>query len=388
MVAPRRLFRTVQVGSNVSEEGDPIMRSVVISEAAVWAVPWYAYCVEFEQVLVELLDADVIEVRPRSGRLAKAAQSHYRLRNAASRVPAARPYSWNPQQQRYDLAVVVVSDLSQLSLLTALPGWRSIADRFVAYVFEVWPAWVPAARRAISGVVDRLDHLFVGIEMGVDDLRAASSRPVTFLPPAVDVLQVAAIADPQGKRIDVSNRGRRDTAQHAALQEWARTTGGFYEFDTGPLKSVESPSVHRRHFYEQTARSHLFVANSARFDMPELHRGQSEFGLRYFEALACGTVIAGQHPSTTSVERTLGADVHLLSLPVGADTLPGPVREVLGDAALATELGLENRRVALTRHDVLHRWEFMSATLELPEPVGVEARRQRLAAAHTEITRA
>jgi len=101
------------------------MRSVVVSEAALWAVPWYAYCVEFEQVLVELLDADVIEVRPRPGRLAEAARNHYRLRNAAARVPMARPYVWNPDDQPYDLAVVVVSDLSQLSLLAALPCFSS-----------------------------------------------------------------------------------------------------------------------------------------------------------------------------------------------------------------------------------------------------------------------
>jgi len=363
------------------------MRSVVVSEAALWAVPWYAYCVEFEQVLVELLDADVIEVRPRPGRLAEAARNHYRLRNAAARVPMARPYVWNPDEQPYDLAVVVVSDLSQLSLLAALPGWRNIADRFVAYVFEVWPAWVPAARRTLAGVVDRLDHLFVGIETGVADLRAETRRPVTFVPPAVDVLQVATITDPQGKRIDVSNRGRRDAAQHAALQEWARTTGGFYEFDTGALTSVESPSLHRRHFYEQAARSRVFIANRARFDMPELHLGQSEFGLRYFEALACGAVLAGEHPSASAIERTLGADVQLLALPVGAHTVPDPVREVLESGSLSTELGLANRRAALMRHDVLYRWEHMAAALDLPEAVGAEARRRRLLAAHAEITR-
>lgn len=354
------------------------LRAVVVSEAKLWDMPWHAYCVEFEQVLAEVLDADVVDIVESGGALADRLRHRYRVRNTIARLGGPRPYSWNVGDTEYDLAVIVASDLQQLSVLASLPGWRRIANRFVAYVFEVWPTWLPAAQLLIGDVVERLDHLFVGIESVVPQLEQCTTTPVTFLPPAVDVLAISPVTEVAQKRIDVSNRGRRHPVQHEILLRWAEASGAFYEFDTAAPTAVSNPRDHRAHFYEETARSLAFVANMARFDLPELRGDSHEFGLRYFEALACGTVPVGVHPPVAAQQRVLGSLSGLIDFPVEPAEMPAALVDLLADRPAALELGLANRRLALQYHDVLHRWDDMSAALRIGPTPGTERRRARL----------
>jgi hypothetical protein len=352
--------------------------AVVVSSRRLWDLPWTAYCTELESVLAELLDADTVEIERRDGRIAAALAPRFRARNVAARWSSLRSFDWELPDRRYDLALVVVNDLRQLGVLAALPSWRSLARTFVAYVYEIWPAWVPAASPVIDQVVEHLDHLFVGIRVGAEAVQASTSTPVSFLLPAVDTLAIGPAVTVDDRRIDVSNRGRRDPRQHALLVDWARRTGAFYEFDTLRDGIVADPLEHRRHYYEQTTRSRAFVANPARFDLPELSAGAVEVGLRYLEALACGTVLVGDHPRGSSCRRVLGDPPGVAVLPAGAPTLGVELEQLLGDPATLHELGLANRAWALGHHDVVHRWEVMAAALGIGGTPGVDERRAAL----------
>jgi hypothetical protein len=237
---------------------------------------------------------------------------------------------------------------------------------------------VPAASPVIEQVVAHLDHLFVGIRVGAEAVQAATSTPVSFLLPAVDTLAISPAVSVDDRRIDVSNRGRRDPRQHELLASWARRTGAFYEFDTLRDGVVAEPFEHRRHYYEQTARSLAFVANPARFDLPELSAGVAEVGLRYLEALACGTVLIGDHPPGSACRRTLGDPPGVADLPAGAPALGGELEQLLGAPSTLHELGLANRAWALAHHDVVHRWDVMAATLGITGPAAVDQRRAAL----------
>lgn len=355
--------------------------AVVVSQRNLWDVPWVAYCTEFEDVLVDILGADTATLRRVDGRVAAALEPRFRLRNLAARWPPLRTFTWDPPRHTYDLAVVVVNDLRQLGVLAAIPSWRSLARTFVAYVFEVWPVWVGPASPVVREVVDRLDHLFVGIRSGAEALETCTTAPVTFVPPAVDVLAAPVFADPADRRIDVSNRGRRSGAQHVALSEWAHRTGAYYEFDTLLDARLADGREHRRHYYEQIARSRAFVANPARFDLPELCGAAQEVGLRYLEALACGTVVLGGHAGSPVLRRVLVDPPGFVELAVDAEHLGLDVQELLGDHRTLLELGLANRSLAVAHHDVLHRWQLMAAELGLALTPGANVRGDALAAA-------
>ena len=359
--------------------------AVVVTESPLWNVPWFAYCVEFERVIASVLDADTIEISRRPGTVPKLLADRHRARNLSKRVKSLRSFDWNAGEKHYDLAVIVVSDLNQLGVLAAIPGWRSIADRFIAYVFEVWPVWLPAAAGAFTDVIDHLDHVFVGLEKVIPHMQALTKTPVSFVPCGVDVLQVKPPTSIEGKRVDVSNRGRRDKGQHQMLVQWAAANDKFYEYDTGGLANVESPDGHRRHFYEQAARSRAFVANLARLDQADLRGGVAEVGLRYYEAVACGSVLIGEHPPRDMIERSLGNPPGLFDLPGGCTSMPGDIGEMLTDDRAVIDLGVANRRVGLQHLDVSHRWDVMASALGLGDTTGVVARRAALAAELAEL---
>ncbi len=362
-------------------ESLPSVDALLVSPRRLWDVPWTAYCSEFETVLAELLGAETVEIERGQGRLERALAPRFRARNAAARWTPVQAFSWQRPQRRHELAVIVVNDLRQLGVLAALRSWRSVATVFIAYVYEVWPAWLPTASQVVDEVVDQLDHVFVGIRTGADALRAMTSTPVSFVPPAVDVLAVQPAVTSDARRIDVSNRGRRDLQQHQVLRAWAQRTGRYYEFDTLHNATVVDPFEHRRHYYEQIARSRAFVANPARFDLPELSAGADEVGLRYLEALACGTVLVGDHRPGSPIRRVLDGAPGMLVLPTGAGALGVELEDLLGDDAVLHELGAANRAVALGRHDVVHRWETMSIALGVGPLRGAERRRAALRSA-------
>ncbi len=361
--------------SGPAVDGPSAIDALVVSPRRLWDLPWTAYCTELESALAQVLGAETIEIERGEGRLATALAPRFRVRNLAATWTPVQAFSWRPPQRRHDLAIIVVNDLRQLGVLGALRSWRAAATVFVAYVYEIWPTWLPAAAPVIDDVVDRLDHVFVGIRTGADALRARTSTPVTFVPPAVDVLAVEPVTTSGARRIDVSNRGRRDPRQHELLHAWAQRTGRFYEFDTLQQATVVDPVEHRRHYYEQIARSRAFVANPARFDLPELSAGATEVGLRYLEALACGTALLGDHPAGSGIRRVLEDPPGMLVLPTGAGALDAGLEHLLGDEAALHELGVANRAAALDRHDVVHRWDVMAAALGVG-PVPGAARRQ------------
>lgn len=358
------------------------LRTLVLSHRHLWDVPWTAYCTEFETVLADVLAADVVAFGRSDGWVADALAPRFRLRNLAARWPPLRSYTLDePPHVGYDLAVVVVNDLRQLGVLAAIPSWRSLARTFIAYVFEVWPVWIGPATPVVHEVVDHLDHLYVGIRTGAEALETTTRTPVTFLPPAVDVLAATVYAGADDRRIDVSNRGRRDAAQHEALLGWSHRTGAYYEFDTLLDARVADGREHRHHFYEQTARTGVFVANPARFDRPELSAGATEVGLRYIEAMACGTVIVGGHADSTALRRVLVDPPGFVEFPIGAQEVPRELRELVADPHRSVGLGLGNRAVAVGHHDVLHRWDVIASGLGIGTTAGARARRDALAAA-------
>lgn len=359
-------------------DGTSALDALVVSPRLLWDLPWTAYCTELESALARMLGAGTIEIERGEGRCAMALAPRLRARNLAARWTPVQAFRWRPPSRRHDLAIIVVNDLHQLGVLGALRSWRAAATVFVAYVYEIWPSWLPAASSVIDDVVDHLDHVFVGIRAGAAALSGLTATPVTFVPPAVDVLAVEPASTSGARRIDVSNRGRRDPRQHELLRAWAQRTGRFYEFDTLQQATVADPLEHRGHYYEQIARSRAFVANPARFDLPDLSAGATEVGLRYLEALACGTALLGDHPAGSSIRQVLDDPPGMLELPTGADALGAELEQLLADEVALHRLGVANRAAALDRHDVVHRWDVMAAALGAGTVSGVERRRAEL----------
>jgi hypothetical protein len=366
-----------------SADGAP--RAVVVSQRDLWPYAYHTHPVEIEEVLHSLLGGDLVAMQRRPGRFVSGLADRGRARVLASKITRLSPYSLEQPLEGYDIAVFVVNNLKHLGMIQSLPGWSSIARRKVAFVSEIWPGMIPSAVRIIEEVVGELDLLVTTLECTVDELRRISGADVLHLPQSVDVLNVTVPQSVEGRRIDISNRGRRDPGQHAVFRRWATGSGGTYLFDTANIAEVDDHHEHRRHYNDQIGWSRLFVANYARFDQPGLSGGSVEFGLRYFEALAGGAVVVGQHPSSADQNRLVGPAPGWFHMPIGADHLPSEVADLLADAAEIDRLSRANRLVALARHDVLHRWDVVASRLGLGDAPGASARRALLETARRDL---
>lgn len=364
------------------EAVDPDTRTpsvVVLSQSAMNVVPYLSAIAEIEDVLADMLGADVVPMCPRSGRWAETLRERQRLRRIAGRWSATRPLDFARPARRHDVGVVVVNNLHQLGMLDSIPDWRRQADRWVAYIVEIWPSFAAESESTLHTVASQFDHVFTCINWSVEPLQAASGTPWTFLAHPVDTLAVAFHRHAH-RPIDVSNRGRRTAAQHQVLVDWCRTTDRFYEFDTG-LPIITDHRVHRAHFVEQCARSKVFVSNFARFDQPELHEGHEEVGLRYVEGLAAGAILIGRHPDRAWLRHVLGDVQGLVDFAPDATEVPPALVELLADPEACDRVHVANRRLALERHDVAHAWTAIADLLGVPVGPGVAARIERLRAA-------
>jgi hypothetical protein len=347
--------------------------ALVVSQSALDREPWMSHSDEYARVLTEILDADLVQVGRRSTFVASRLHDRFRIRNALAVLPWTRTFELHPPRRRYDLAVVVVNNLDQLGRIAAMPRWRGLARRRIAIATEAWPPFVE------QGVVLQrmrrdFDHLFIGVLGVVDRVRELSGTDVSFLPPAADVLAVEVVA-PDRRPFDVVNLGRRDPSQHRVLEEWA-SGGGRYHSPAGPPAQIRSHRRQRHEYLSTVASGRFHVANHARFDDPHVSCGLREYGYRYFEALAAGAIVVGDHPTGPVEHIVFPGGTPFLEFPVGARSLPSDLARTLGDPTRIAELAARHRNLALTEHDVLHRWERMSAAAGLDGSTPGAARRR------------
>lgn len=357
---------------------------VVLSQSSMHVVPYLSAIAEIEDTLVDMLGADLVSLQPAGGRWADTVRERQRLRKLAGRWTATRPLQLDTVQRHHDVGVVIVNNLHQLGMLEALPHWRTYADRWVVFITEIWPSFVDSSLATLQRVVPCFDHVFTTMRWTVERLSAISGVPWTFVPHPVDVLHVPFYTDDH-RNIDVANFGRRGEVQHATLAAWCERTDRFYQYDTG-MPIITDHRQHRAHYVEQCARSKVFVSNFARFDQRDLHGGNVEFGLRYFEGLAAGTIMLGEHPAPERVREVIGDAPGIFDFAADATEMPAELLDLLADTAACDRVHAAHRALALRRHDVAHWWSSVVDTTGLPPAAGHHERLQRLEAAAAALT--
>lgn len=359
--------------------------TAILSLRSVRPVPHTGGIVEAEDVLAACLGARLHTVEwatTPSGRVARASRPAGRLLTASGVAPPFRIVPDPADGPRADLAVLLVSDMHDLTLAMGAEGWNRLADRVVVHIMEIGRRELRLFPDTFARIARHVDHVFYCFSaVPPERLRRHRVATVASVSGMVDVLRFPERAH-EDRAIDVVNFGRRDQGQHQTLLGWADRTGRFYDYDTGPLTRVHSVAEHRRHFVQRLSRARVVVANLARFDQPERRLGgESVLGLRYWEALAAGCVVAGEHPPGLAAAHPDVAAARLVTFPVGSDRLPAELARVLDDPAESGRLGARARRVALLGHDVAHRWRQIEEVAGLAPAPGISERIARLEAA-------
>jgi hypothetical protein len=350
-----------------------------------------AFCLqyEFEDVITAVTGADridvgnreVLELGRRAYKLVRSATGSRRLAQACAPRPAAAKLT-----RDYDLFFPVFNNAYELFALAAVPDWRRRSRVAACFINEVWSSDLPSY---LLELLSEFDHVFVGMRHPVEEVARIVGRPCSYLPLAVDVLRFSPLPETPSQAIDICNIGRRSAVTHKALMALARDRRIVYYYDTVAASGagrrqrtfqVDEASEHRLLLASILQRSRYLITNRALVNEPSVTSGHDEFGTRFYEGAAAGTVMLGEPPRTEEFDRQFSWPDAVIPLPFDAPNIGEVLGELDRDPDRLARIRADNMRNAALRHDWVYRLRTVFDTLGVPPTVAMRERETRLAA--------
>ena len=186
-------------------------------------------------------------------------------------------------------------------------------------------------------------------------------RTCRWLPFAVDALRFCPYPNPVPRTIDVYSIGRKAPQLHATLRGMSANKEIFYLHDTyaAATAPVLDYRQHRELLANLSQRSRYFIVSPAKMDSPDETQGQIEFGPRYYEAVAAGSVLIGQAPDSLSFRKLFDRPDTVVDInPDGSDAAM-VLRRLNSDPEHLHAMSRRNVVDGLLRHDWSYRWKDM-----------------------------
>lgn len=323
-----------------------------------------ACCFEFEDVLMDALQADVLHLGVNS-----------------SSLPVSSEMVLFKPKKTYDIVFLVANNFRKLSEMIALMDRHQIkATATYAYVFGSYVHGLkyinlPGARKYIPRYkrLQKIDHFFGGIKENIPILSDLFDKPFHYSPMAVDVLKVAG--DNQKRFISVNGFGRQETNLNNLLADtFNQPSSNFIYQHTNAIKltSLVDWKRHRDLFWHSLRSSQLSLAFDSLFFNPGGGAKHSFVGPRWYEGLATGTVIIGHAPTGEENESLLDWDQSTINLPSNPEKGLQKILELLAEPDFLRKIGRENIRQMHLKHDWRYRIENMLNVTGIPAPSALD----------------
>lgn len=280
-------------------------------------------------------------------------------------------------EHEHDLFFFSVAQLRDLTALAAVPDWREKSRFAVCLLQEIWARDISDDNHMFD-ILNQFDHVLCTFHHSLEPLRKRLSVPVSFIPWSTDVEQFCPYPNPPERVIDVAGIGVVQKPTEEALIRYADETGGFFHYQTvfGPSE-IRSHKAHRHNYSGLLKRSKYFLSYAAKFANAERGR-QVEFGLRYVEGAAAGTIMLGEPIDNPAYHEWFDWPDAIIPL-APEETEPDVlIRKLEQEPERMEALRRANMVAALTRFDNLYRWRDILRIAGLPETPGMQAREARL----------
>lgn len=336
---------------------------------------------DFEDVIAREIDSAELVTPHQAGRPAHLALKAMSWLDA-HRLPAPRlgfDGLATAVGEEVDLFFFHPAILQDLRYLTAVKGWRERSRVAVCWFQELWLKELPRLD-AFADLLNRFDHVISPFHHTTAALADRLSVPVSYLPWGVSTDLFCPFPAPPRRVIDLCRVGKVDAATDTDLIGQVDRTGGYYYYETATGRvEAESFAAHRRNYAGMLKRSKYFLTYMAKRALSQ-HRGvQEEFGLRYFEGAAAGTVMLGDVVANPAFAEGFGWTDSVIPSAYGSREVPVLVERLEADPARVAAIRRRNVTEALARHDHLHRWERVLDFVGLQPLPGLDTRRARLA---------
>jgi hypothetical protein len=316
----------------------------------VWRCPFR----EFERILTDVEAVDVLAPNP---------GPRYQLgRRIAMKLGEYAPIPLNPGvpetriEKEYDLFITVPERVSELLHMKSLKGLRDKCKKSICWLPEFYYKDIPVYKSCVE-ILKEFDYV-VFMYVASDPFLPYIKGHSQYLPAGIDNLNFSPYPNPPQRVIDVLSIGRRAPATHKALLQMAKDDNKFYMYDTINALKAHDLDEHRLMTANMAKRSRYFIVSPGKFDKPEETGGTSEFGYRYFEAGAAGTVMIGMRPyNNKEFDKIFTWPDAVLEVPFTSGEIVDVIHEFDKQPERQARVRARNMTECLLHHDWVYRWE-------------------------------
>ena len=330
---------------------------------------------EFEDIICQVDSVDLLAPRPK------------KWFEYGDRIANRLAHDWhigiNPGisktklQKNYDIFFAVVQFPRDLLHIKYVEGWKDRCKTSICWLNEVWVSDIARCKYFLK-ILSQFDYVIVHWAGSLNAAQEAVQGKCFYLPCGIDAVLFCPYPNPPQRVIDVYSIGRRSEETHQALLRMAQKNRIFYVYDTRPGSQVNSPGEHRLLLANMAKRSRYFIVNPGKRDDPGETAGQIEFGNRFFEGAASGTIMIGETPKNDQFTKVFDWPDALIHLPFGSDKIDTIINELDMHPDRQENIRRNNVVQSLLRHDWVYRWKKILNIAGLKAAPELEIRENRL----------
>jgi len=308
---------------------------------------------EFEDLVCQIDDVELLAPRPK--------RIYKHSSRVALKLAAKYSASFNPGipctklNKEYDMFFAFCMFPKELLHVESVKGWDKCSKMSVCWIDEIWLSDLYWCRYYLD-ILAKFDVVMITLSSSVDAVSEKIGKRVHFLPLGINSLLFSPYPNKPERSLDLYSLGRRSDITHKKLLELCKSNKFFYIFDTMDAEKVLDPVQHRVLVSSLAKRAKYFIVNPGKVDIPHETTIQSEFGARYFEGCAAGTIMIGEHPKTSSFKEIFHWPNAVVEFPFDGDHIEEFIKDLEHNSQMYEPVRRENVVQSLNNHDWLHRW--------------------------------
>jgi hypothetical protein len=335
---------------------------------------WRASFFEFEQILQQLDSVDVVAPHRKSWyRNGKRLALRLGERFKTPIDPGVEPVKLDKD---YDVFFVVCEKASELLHVNAVKGRKDRCKTSFCLLTEFWVNQM-AQHKSCLEMLSQFDHVLYMFNT-YEPFQKYVRGTGRYMAAGIDALRFCPFPNPPARSIDVLSIGRRSEKTHQTLLRLAAEEGIFYVHDTIDSLSAYDIPQHRRMMADLLKRTRYFLVNPGKIDNLKETGGQVEFGYRYFEGAAPGTIMVGERPRNKVFPEIFHWDDVVIQMPFDSEDIGQIMKELDRQPERQMNIRRTNITQVLQHHDWAHRWETVLKIAGLDPLPALAARKEEL----------
>jgi hypothetical protein len=277
----------------------------------------------------------------------------------------------------YDVFFTIIEKPGEALNIKAIKNMKERCKTTVCWVMEFY-AWNMKTHRSSLEMLKEFDYVFF-MASNYHPFKEVLPAGVSYMAGGVDALRFCPCPNPPKRSIDVLSIGRRSEKKHKSLLKLAEDEGLFYMYDTIDDLHAYDLDQHRALVSSLAKRSRYFIVNPGKFDVPEETGGQAEFGFRYFEAAAAGSIMIGERCKNREFDKIFTWEDAVIDSPYDSEEMGDVIKSLDAQPERQNRIRTENMIQCLAHHDWAYRWENVLKTVGLEPMPALQERKDNLA---------